>query len=150
MGGAANDNAFALNQVTWANFTALNTMPRAEASVSGHITQAGDESRATITVANPSSHVAFFMRAALTRGPGGEEVLPITYEDNYITLFPGESRTLWARFRPADLNGRKPYLSLEGYNVSPRVATLKPVIMARSQSEPVLIQPRNSVDLDNW
>jgi hypothetical protein len=41
-----------------------------------------------------------------------------------VTLFPGESRTLWARFRTADLEGRKPHLRLEGYNVSQRIARL--------------------------
>jgi exo-1,4-beta-D-glucosaminidase len=42
----------------------------------------------------------------------------MTYEDNYVTVFPGESQTLWARFRTADLDGKKPYLRVEGYNVN--------------------------------
>jgi len=122
LGGAQNDKAFILNPVSWADFTALNTMPKADAGISGTIARAGGESRAAITLKNPSSHIAFFMRAEVTCGPGGDEVLPVTYEDNYVTLFPGESRTLWVQFRTADLKGRKAHLKLEGYNVSQRVA----------------------------
>jgi exo-1,4-beta-D-glucosaminidase len=125
LGGPQDESAFILKQVSWADFTALNSMPRAEAGVSGRITRAGDESRAAITLTNPSSRIAFFMRAEVTNGPDGEEVLPITYEDNYITLFPAESRTLWARFRTADLGGRKPHLKLEGYNVNTQVAAIE-------------------------
>ncbi|HEV2351394.1 MAG TPA: glycoside hydrolase [Terriglobia bacterium] len=118
IGGPQNETAFILKQVAWADFTALNTMPGAEAGISGSVKQTGDESRAKITITNNSSHIAFFMRAEVTRGPDGEEVLPITYEDNYVTLFPSETRTLWAKFRTADLSGRKAHLRLEGYNVS--------------------------------
>ena len=64
------------------------------------------------------------MRAEVTKGRDAEEVLPVTYEDNYVTLFPGESRTLWARFRTADLGGQKAHLRLEGYNVNKRLAIL--------------------------
>ncbi len=122
IGRRQNAQAFILNEVTWADFTALNTMPKAEVAISGHITRAARESRADITLKNPSRNVAFFMRAEVTKGPGGEEVLPITYEDNYVTLFPGESRTLWARFRAADLGGHRPHLRLEGYNVNRQTA----------------------------
>jgi exo-1,4-beta-D-glucosaminidase len=124
MGGPQNDNAMVLNEITWADLTALDTMPKVEAHISGNLIRTHDESHATITITNPSAHVAFFMRAEVTRGPDGEEVLPITYEDNYVTLFPGESRTLWARFSTADLEGRKAHLRLEGYNVNRRIATL--------------------------
>lgn len=124
IGGPQNETAFILKQVTWADFTALNTMPTAEVEISGSVKPAGDESRASITITNRSSHVAFFMRAEVTRGPDGEEVLPITYEDNYITLFPSETRTLWARFITADLAGRKAHLRLEGYNISKQTDAL--------------------------
>ena len=124
MGVPRNDNAFLLDQVSWANFAGLNTMPKAEAGISGKLTRAGDELRAAITLTNPTSQIAFFMRAEVTKGLGGEELLPITYEDNYLTLFPGDSRSVWAKFRREDLEGLEPCLRLEGYNVGPRTAVL--------------------------
>jgi exo-1,4-beta-D-glucosaminidase len=123
MGGPQNDhNMFAVNEITWADLTALNTMPRAEAGISGVLTQSRGEARATITLTNPSPHVAFFLRAEVTQGRGGEEVLPVIYEDNYVTLFPGESRTLWSKFRSESLEGQRAHLRLEGYNVAELVA----------------------------
>ncbi len=122
LGGPQHDNAFVLNQVRWADFTAINTMPNVDAAISARMTRAGNESRAAITLTNPSPHVAFFMRAEVTKGPGGDEVLPITYEDNYVTLFPNETRTLWARFLTADLDRREAHLRLKGYNLNERIA----------------------------
>ena len=125
LGGPQNDKAFILSPKSWADFTALNKMPKAEVSISGTLIRSGIEARAALTLKNPSGQVAFFMRAEVTKGPDGEEVLPVTYEDNYVTLFPGESRTLWARFRVEDLKGKKPHLRLEGYNVGKRLAAFE-------------------------
>jgi len=128
VGGRKNDDAFLLNQVSWADFTALNSMPKAEVGISGTLTRRGRETRAVITLKNASGHVAFFMRAEVTKGPDGEEVLPVAYEDNYVTLFPGESRTLWARFRMEDLKRQEPHLRLEGYNAGKRLAGFETIL----------------------
>jgi exo-1,4-beta-D-glucosaminidase len=125
LGGPHNDQAFILNQISWADFTALNTMPRAEMGISGSLTRAGDESRVAITLTNPSGQVAFFLRVEVTKGPDGEEVLPITYEDNYVTVFSKESQTLWAKFRTSDLEGAQAHLRVEGYNVNRRIAAME-------------------------
>ncbi|HET7213483.1 MAG TPA: hypothetical protein VFL79_07845 [Terriglobia bacterium] len=122
LGGPKNDSAFILNQVSWADFTALNTMPKATVAISGVLTRMGGQSKAALTLRNDSSHIAFFMRAEVAKGSRGDEVLPITYDDNYITLFPGESRTLGARFKTVDLGGQEPHFRVEGYNVSQQVA----------------------------
>jgi exo-1,4-beta-D-glucosaminidase len=56
-----------------------------------------------------------------TAGVGGDEVLPVTYDDNYVTLFPHESRTVTAKMDASQLNGKKPGLRVEGYNVLKQV-----------------------------
>lgn len=118
------DVAFTLNQSSWANFEALNTMPRAEIRSSGKVVRRGGESRALITLANVSSQVAFFIRFEICKGREGGETLPITYEDNYVSLFPKETRTFWARFRTAELGGETPWLRVEGYNVARQARSL--------------------------
>ena len=123
LGGPQNDKAFILNPKSWADFTALNSMPKTDVGISGKLVSTGAEARAATTLKTPSSQIAFFMRDEVTKGRDGDEVLPVTYEDNYVTLFPGESRTLWAKVRTADLNGHTPQLRLEGYNVGKRLAT---------------------------
>lgn len=125
MGEPQKEQVFRLDQVRWADFAALDAMPTAEANIAGAVSSAGEESRATITLTNSSDHPAFFMRVEVTKGPDGDEVLPALYEDNYVTLFSKESRTLWAKFRTADLAGQEPYLRLEGYNAPKKTAPAK-------------------------
>jgi len=64
-----------------------------------------------------ATNIAFFMRPEITAGNGGLEVLPVTYTENYVSLFPGESITITAKYATTDLGGQSPYLRIRGYNV---------------------------------
>jgi exo-1,4-beta-D-glucosaminidase len=82
------------------------------------------ETDVTITNVSTTPAVAFFLRADVRRGtpsgapaPGDNEVLPIAWSDNDITLWPGESETLRATYRRAQLNGAAPVVSVFGWNV---------------------------------
>ena len=44
-------------------------------------------------------------------------MLPIRYSRNDLSLFPGESTTVTARYRRTDLGGAAPGLVLRGFNV---------------------------------
>jgi hypothetical protein len=88
------------------------------------------EKEVTITLTNPGNNVAFVVRAEVTQGADGNEILPITYDDNYITIFPHEIRTIVARFDDARLSrsapgNLTPALRVEGYNVAKKVMSLK-------------------------
>jgi exo-1,4-beta-D-glucosaminidase len=116
------DQQFSISQKKWADYSALATLSPAEVSLAGDFNNLNGITTAKVTLTNNSDHIAFFLRAEITRGKDGDEVLPITYEENYVTLFPHESRTLQARFQDADLAGQIPALRLEGYNVTKRTA----------------------------
>ena len=58
------------------------------------------EKQATIRLTNPANRVAFFVRAEVTHGADGNEILPITYDDNYITVFPHKSGRSWRDLLP--------------------------------------------------
>jgi len=118
LGDPANDKAFYLNQKSWSDFTPLNHMPGARVSMHAESASVGQQTTATISVSNNSNSVAFFLRVEVTRGEDGEAVLPILYEDNYVTLLPKESRTIKAHFSNAALDGRLPAIRIEGYNVA--------------------------------
>ena len=86
LGDPKNDDQFTTKLVKWADLSALDTMPRSEVTASTKFSEANGEGTARITLTNRSNHMAFFLRAEITKGADEEEVLPITYEDNYITL----------------------------------------------------------------
>lgn len=110
--------AMSLRQTQWADFTALNTMPksRLESSIIPLPTERG-EKRYRIKLTNPTDHIAFFVRASLHENEQSDEILPIIYDDNYITIYPGETRTLDATLiNQAELPDM-PVLKVEGYNL---------------------------------
>jgi exo-1,4-beta-D-glucosaminidase len=48
---------------------------------------------------------------------GGDEVLPVIWEDNYFSLLPGETRRVTATYRSPE----KTVVEVEGWNVKARV-----------------------------
>jgi exo-1,4-beta-D-glucosaminidase len=91
VGDPRNDSAFELNQTSWANMTGLNTMARVPLDVTAVRASNPGDNRVTVRLHNPSQQVAFFERAELTATADGDEILPIEYSDNYVTVFPGET-----------------------------------------------------------
>jgi len=104
----------------YADFTALRDLPEADIEAEVHFETAGADGLARLSLENPSKRVAFFVRLAVRAGEGGPEVLPVRWEDNYLSLAPGEARDLTARYAVADLGGKTPVLEIEGWNVPAR------------------------------
>ena len=71
--------------------TALNTMPQVKLEVSAEQTVVTVTGVIIIRLHNPSEHIAFFERASICSTRDGNEILPIEYDDNYVTVFPGET-----------------------------------------------------------
>ena len=55
-------------------------------------------------------------------GPVNAPVLPVRWNDNEVSLWPGESTTLTATYRTADLNGATPSVRVSGWNVATSTA----------------------------
>jgi Exo-beta-D-glucosaminidase Ig-fold domain len=47
----------------------------------------------------------------------GERILPSTWSGNHVSLLPGETRTLTARWRSDDAPGASPTIAVDGWNV---------------------------------
>ena len=72
---------------------------------------------ARVKVTNPTSQMAFFVQVALSQGTGGDEILPVLWDDNYFSLLPGEVREITGRFAAEDAQGKAPVLEVGGWNV---------------------------------
>jgi exo-1,4-beta-D-glucosaminidase len=56
------------------------------------------------------------VRLKVDKGAKGEEILPVVWEDNYISLMPGETRELTAAYRARELGTAKPAVEVIGWN----------------------------------
>jgi exo-1,4-beta-D-glucosaminidase len=99
------------------DFTELETLPPVTLDVKTTFDHVGADDCAHVTLKNPAHSPAFFIRLRVLQKPGGEQILPSTWSDNYVSLLPGEKRTLTARWRPEDAPGAKPAVVVDGWNV---------------------------------
>jgi hypothetical protein len=70
------------------------------------------------TLSNTSTTPALMLRLEALRERTRDRILPVLYEDNYIALMPGESRTIYTLVEVADARGEKPVIVLDGFNVA--------------------------------
>jgi exo-1,4-beta-D-glucosaminidase len=126
LGEAKNDVVFKVDLAKWADLSALNAMPRATLKISATTHAENDDRIATVTLANLTNRIAFFVRVEVIAGNEREEILPITYTDNYVTLLPRESKTIVASFDAPAISDRQPAVRIEGYNVDAQTVSFEP------------------------
>ena len=102
---------------SYADFTALSQLPKVKLSESTRTEIRGDEAITHVTLVNPGKSLAFFVRLKVDKGAKGEEILPVIWEDNYISLLPGEKRTVTATYRATELGNEKATVEVSGWNV---------------------------------
>ena len=110
-------NWYTTPTASFADFTALSQLPRVTLKVNSRTESKGDEQVTHVTVENPSKSLAFFVRLKLDKGKGGEEILPVLWQDNYFSLLPGEKREITAAYRTSELGNAKPAVEVSGWNV---------------------------------
>jgi exo-1,4-beta-D-glucosaminidase len=110
-------NWFTTPTSAFADYTALSQLPKVTLKVASRTERQADESITHVTVENPSKTLAFFVRLKVNQGTGGEEILPVIWEDNYFSLLPGEKRELSATYRSSALGTMKPTVEVNGWNV---------------------------------
>jgi exo-1,4-beta-D-glucosaminidase len=115
----ANSTWYKTPTASYADFTALSQLPKVELKVS-EVTErkkTDEEAVTRVIIENPSKSLAFFVRLKLDKGKGGEEILPVLWQDNYISLLPGEKREITATYRAAELGTAKPAIEVSGWNI---------------------------------
>jgi exo-1,4-beta-D-glucosaminidase len=102
---------------SFADYTALNQLPKVKLKVTSRSERKGEENVTHVTLENPSKALAFFVRLKVSTGTKGEEILPVVWQDNYISLLPGEKREISATYRSSALGAAKPVVEVTGWNV---------------------------------
>ncbi len=106
-----------VTETRYADLKELNELPDVKLGVKENFVRKGDKYFVTAEVHNPTDHLAFMAYLSVKEGNTGETVLPIFWDDNYVSLLPGETRTLKGHFYVEDLHGRAPKLEISGWNV---------------------------------
>ncbi len=106
-------------QKDFGDLTGLNGLAKAKVTVTKTTGVTGSEHWMTVSVVNHGDTVAFMIHPRLTRGKGGEDVVPVFWSDNYFSLLPGEKKSVTVRFDSSSLVGTTPELVVDGWNLEP-------------------------------
>jgi exo-1,4-beta-D-glucosaminidase len=113
----AKSNWYTTPTASYADYTSLAQLPKVKLNVSNRSEAQGEDAVTHVTIENPSKTLAFFVRLKLDKGKAGEEILPVVWQDNYISLLPGEKREITATYRASSLGTAKPDVEVSGWNV---------------------------------
>ena len=112
--GLISENTYIMGKAE-GHYEALLSLPKAEVSHRVAVSSNGNDFTATVTLHNKSKVPAPFLRLNL-KGDDGEQILPVIYSDNYITLMPGEQKTITLKWRKEDAPGQQPNIEITSIN----------------------------------
>ena len=78
-----------------------------------------------VTIDNPAGEpVAFFNRISLVDSTGENRILPVFYSDNYVSVLPGEEKTVFIDYSPA-VKPAGALVCIKGWNVDEKYLEVK-------------------------
>ena len=109
----------------YADFTALDRLPKVELSYDYSFEKDDEYGKIRLTVTNPSKAIAFFIFMDVVDATENEPILPVYWDDNYVSLLPGEERTYNAYYflansddgLSAGAGGTRPVIKIKGWNI---------------------------------
>jgi exo-1,4-beta-D-glucosaminidase len=88
---------------SFADLSGLKDLPEVQIKTNYQFLDLGEEQEIQVTLENPSDAIVFFIELNVYGIESGRSVLPIFWEDNYISLLPGETREICAeKHLPSD------------------------------------------------
>jgi exo-1,4-beta-D-glucosaminidase len=102
----------------FADFTGLMDLPKVTLDIQHKFETRDSEQRVHVILKNPTAKIAFFIELKVINDQSGRSMLPIFWEDNYISLLPGEIKTISGRFSIADTGEEKPMFIFSGWNLN--------------------------------
>ncbi len=100
------------------DFSPLQTLPTADVQVALTRHDAAGKCLLDAVISNPTKIPALQVHLTLRKQRTGDRVLPVYYSDNYISLLPGESRTVTIEAGSASLGAETPEVAVDGWNIS--------------------------------
>ncbi|MEI6048226.1 MAG: glycoside hydrolase family 2 TIM barrel-domain containing protein [Bacteroidota bacterium] len=101
----------------YADFTDLNELPVIKINVEDSILNKNNEYEINVKLYNPNNKIAFLIELNVVGDKSGKSVVPILWDDNYVSLTPMESKVVTGRFSFSALKGEKPVFRYKGWNI---------------------------------
>ena len=116
-------NWYTTPESAYTDYTALQQIPKTGLKLN-HTEAAGSDSTThTVTITNTGKSVAFFVHLRALKGKDGDDILPVIFSDNYISLAPGETRVLKCTYSNKDAAGTTPYFLTSAWNLDTAKST---------------------------
>ena len=109
--------AFHTPSKEYADFTSLNKLSKVDLTYNYEYQSDNKDGNIKLTVKNPSNSIAFFIFFDVVDDKSKKPILPIFWDDNYISLLPGEERIYKANYNLENVKGVRPELIIKGWNV---------------------------------
>jgi hypothetical protein len=100
------------------NYKALRKMPKVNLETETKKELTGSRWYLTTILNNTTENPALMVRLKVVREKSRDLILPVLYSDNYISLMPGERRTVNITLGNADTRGENPSVIIEGLNIT--------------------------------
>jgi len=107
-----------------ASYRELNSLPPTHLKASATSSTTGDMVKVTIHLTNSASVVSLENKLTLLNAGDKQRILPAYYSDNYVSLLPGESRTIQVEYPSAAAHGPAE-IALRGWNAVAQVVPVK-------------------------
>ena len=99
------------------NYRALNDLPQIKLSSKTSVKHEGEDWFLKTTLTNATKTPALMIRLMVAGEKSGERILPALYSDNYISLMPGETKTIKMSVKNEDTRGENPVVVISGFNL---------------------------------
>jgi hypothetical protein len=99
------------------DYRAIRQLPKVKIEAATRVERQGSRWQLTTDLHNVSAQPALMLKLKVVRQKTGDRILPALYSDNYVSLMPGERRTIGIELEDADTRGETPRVTVEGFNL---------------------------------
>jgi exo-1,4-beta-D-glucosaminidase len=98
----------------FADFTLLNSLASTTVEVQHNLKTEDYHNILSVELKNTGSSIAFAIELSAVNANTGADIIPVFWQDNYVTLLPAESRTIEATFAKTASTAS---LNIQGWNI---------------------------------
>jgi exo-1,4-beta-D-glucosaminidase len=112
---------------SYEDLTALSALPHVQKiDISAYVLDVNDKDKVPhAQLHNPSDQLVLQVRLGIRQKGKNTEISSVVWDDNYISLWPGESRDITAQFLSPDALNDEMELSVAGWNIEPATIPFK-------------------------